>query len=164
MHTVADLTNALANTAVGHMVLAPGTYNLTGSSPSLLVGRALDTTPGQYDLTGSSSAMLFDSLVSVTPGDYDITGSDAAMLFDQMVEVAPGAYSITGTDPVLLYDRVVITSIGQYSISGTPVTLVLQGGIVWPSPSDVKLGVEYGPTGIEYTGTMLSGQIWLRRR
>ena len=142
----------------------PGTYNLTGSLPSLLVGRALDTTPGQYDLTGSSSAMLFDSLVSVTPGDYDITGSDTAMLFDQMVEVTPGAYSITGTDPVLLYDRVVITSIGQYSISGTPVTLVLQGGIVWPSPSDVKLGVEYGPTGIEYVGTMLSGQIWLRRR
>ena len=141
----------------------PGAYNLTGSSPSLLVGRALDTTPGQYDLTGSSSAMLFDSLVSVTPGDYDITGSDAAMLFDQMVEVTPGAYSITGTDPVLLYDRVVITSIGQYNISPSAVTMV-RVGINWPDPADVRLGVQYGPTGVEYTGTMLSGQIWLRRR
>ncbi len=30
MHTVAELTSALANTAVGHMVLMPGTYFLNG--------------------------------------------------------------------------------------------------------------------------------------
>ena len=30
VHTVADLTSALADTAVGHMVLAPGTYFLSG--------------------------------------------------------------------------------------------------------------------------------------
>jgi hypothetical protein len=162
-----DLTGSSATLLFDRLTsVTAGTYSITGSDVTLeyTVALTLEVTPGEYNLTGSSPAMLFNSLVSVTPGDYDITGSDAAMLFDQMVEVAPGAYSITGTDPVLLYDRVVITSIGQYSISGTPVTLVLQGGIVWPSPSDVKLGVEYGPTGIEYTGTMLSGQIWLRRR
>jgi hypothetical protein len=30
VHTVAELTSALANTAVGHMVLMPGTYFLNG--------------------------------------------------------------------------------------------------------------------------------------
>jgi hypothetical protein len=30
VNTVAGLTSALANTAIGHMVLAPGTYFLSG--------------------------------------------------------------------------------------------------------------------------------------
>ena len=28
---------------------------------------------------------------------------------------------------------------------------------VWPAESDVRLGVTYGPTGIEYVGTMTEG-------
>lgn len=30
-------------------------------------------------------------------------------------------------------------------------------GTVYPDPSDVRLGVAYGPTGTEYTGTMTDG-------
>ena len=30
-------------------------------------------------------------------------------------------------------------------------------GAVYPDPSDVRLGVAYGPTGTEYTGTMTGG-------
>lgn len=26
---------------------------------------------------------------------------------------------------------------------------------VWPAPGDVKAGVQYGPTGVEYTGTLV---------
>lgn len=31
------------------------------------------------------------------------------------------------------------------------------GVVVWPLSSDVRLGVTYGPTGAEYTGTMAEG-------
>ena len=31
------------------------------------------------------------------------------------------------------------------------------GGEVWPTESDVRLGVTYGPAGTEYTGTMTGG-------
>lgn len=42
----------------------------------------------------------------------------------------------------------------QYRVrSGfTPVS----AGAVWPSPSDVRAGVTYGPTGSDYTGTLTS--------
>lgn len=30
-------------------------------------------------------------------------------------------------------------------------------GVVWPDPSNVLLGVTYGPTGVEYTGTAVGG-------
>ena len=36
----------------------------------------------------------------------------------------------------------------------------------FPNPTDVRLGVQYGPTGVEYTGTLQpkNSQIYLRRR
>jgi hypothetical protein len=39
------------------------------------------------------------------------------------------------------------------------------GTAVFPDPADVVLGVTYGPTGIEFTGTMTSGggSVYLRR-
>ena len=31
------------------------------------------------------------------------------------------------------------------------------GAAIWPAESNVRLGVTYGPTGTEYTGTMTGG-------
>lgn len=44
-------------------------------------------------------------------------------------------------------------------VLGTPalVSVAPVGSIIWPSESDVRLGVAYGPTGTEYTGTMAGG-------
>ena len=36
-------------------------------------------------------------------------------------------------------------------------TEAAQGVETWPAESDVRLGVTYGPTGAEYTGTMAEG-------
>ena len=41
---------------------------------------------------------------------------------------------------------------------GTPIlTEAAQDVETWPAESDVRLGVTYGPTGAEYTGTMAEG-------
>ena len=41
---------------------------------------------------------------------------------------------------------------------GTPIlTEAAQDVETWPAESDVRLGVTYGPTGTEYTGTMTGG-------
>lgn len=78
----------------------PGAYDLTGSSPSLLLGRALDTTPGDYDITGSSPSLLLGRALDTTPGDYDITGSpvdlEKATAGQFVLQTTPGAYNITG--------------------------------------------------------------------
>jgi len=78
----------------------PGAYNITGSSPSLLLGRALDTTPGDYDITGSSPSLLLGRALDTTPGDYDITGSpvdlEKATAGQFVLQTMPGAYNITG--------------------------------------------------------------------
>ena len=84
----------------------PGTYNITGSSPSLLLGRALDTTPGDYDITGSSPSLLLGRALDTTPGDYDITGSpvdlEKATAGQFVLQTTPGAYNITGSPVELI--------------------------------------------------------------
>lgn len=55
---------------------------------------------------------------------------------------------------------------GSYTLSGQSAVL-LRSGMSWPLESDVRLGVQYGPTGTEYTGTLSAGGggvIILRRR
>lgn len=84
----------------------PGAYDLTGSSPSLLLGRALDTTPGDYDITGSSPSLLLGRALDTTPGDYDITGSpvdlEKATAGQFVLQTTPGAYNITGSPVELI--------------------------------------------------------------
>lgn len=56
------------------------------------------------------------------------------------------------------------SSYARFSLSQVSGRLAAQGyavgaphvaGATYPDPSDVRLGVQYGPTGIEYTGTLV---------
>ena len=106
----------------------PATYNITGSSPSLLASRLVDTTPGAYDLTGSSPSLLLGRALDTTPGDYDITGSSPSLLLGRALDTTPGDYDITGS-PVDLEKAtagqfVLQTTPGAYNITGFPVELI----------------------------------------
>ena len=61
---------------------------------------------------------------------------------------------VTRSDDVnLIHNRQLNTDSGTYVISGQSAIM----GIValsWPDPDQVLLGVQYGPTGTEYTGTL----------
>jgi hypothetical protein len=106
----------------------PGTYNITGSSPSLLANRLVDTTPGAYDLTGADAQTLLGRALDTTPGDYDITGSSPSLLLGRALDTTPGDYDITGS-PVDLEKAtagqfVLQTTPGAYNITGFPVELI----------------------------------------
>jgi hypothetical protein len=112
----------------------PGTYNLTGSSPSLLASRLVDTTPGAYDLTGSSPSLLLGRALDTTPGDYDITGSSPSLLLGRALDTTPGDYDITGS-PVDLEKAtagqfVLQTTPGAYNITGLPVELIANIAVI----------------------------------
>lgn len=119
----------LQSTTVAYSLdTTPGTYNLTGSSPSLLAARIVSTTPGAYDLTGSSPSLLLGRALDTTPGDYDITGSSPSLLLGRALDTTPGDYDITGS-PVDLEKAtagqfVLQTTPGAYNITGFPVELI----------------------------------------
>lgn len=51
------------------------------------------------------------------------------------------------------------TGTGAGAGSGGTATGESPGAETWPAESDVRLGVTYGPTGTEYTGTMTGGSV-----
>lgn len=107
---------------------APGAYNVTGSSPSLLAKRLVSTTPGAYNLTGSSPSLLLKRALDTTPGAYNLTGSSSSLLLKRALDTTPGDYDITGS-PVDLEKAtagqfVLQTTPGAYNITGAPVELI----------------------------------------
>ena len=56
--------------------------------------------------------------------------------------------SVVFDDPVVTFDDVGYTFDGDPYAAGSP---------VWPIVGDVRLGVVYGPTGADYTGTLSAG-------
>jgi len=101
----------------------PGTYNITGSSPSLLAARIVSTTPGAYDLTGSSPSLLLGRALDTTPGDYDITGSSPSLLLGRALDTTPGDYDID-LEKATAGQFVLQTTPGAYTITGFPVELI----------------------------------------
>ena len=67
-----------------------------------------------------------------------------------------GAYTLTGQSASLYRSRVLVAQAGTYIINGQAITIT-KSGMSWPLESDVRLGVQYGPTGTEYAGTMTGG-------
>ena len=68
MSTSAGLTSALANTAVGHIVLAPGTYNLIAElsiTRSVVLEAAV---AGSVVLNAQASSSSPRRVVSINPG------------------------------------------------------------------------------------------------
>lgn len=112
----------------------PGTYNITGSSPSLLAARIVSTTPGAYDLTGADAQTLLGRALDTTPGDYDLTGSSPSLLLGRALDTTPGDYDITGS-PVDLEKAtagqfVLQTTPGAYNITGLPVELIANIAVI----------------------------------
>lgn len=141
----------------------PGAYNITGSSATTIYGRQVDTTPASYTITGASVTALYDSQLDISPATYNLSGSTTETLYNRQVDVSHGSYNVTGSNVTVLADWLINASPGSYNVNGSSVTLT-RVGLAWPDPGDVRFGVEYGPTGTEYVGTMRAGTVWLRRR
>ncbi len=62
--------------------------------------------------------------------------------------------------------QVMLSTVGETTTLSASIeaTVVVPGG--YPDPADVREGVSYGPTGVEYTGTFKGGKgmVWIRRR
>lgn len=98
---------------------------------------------------GSGAAVSIDAVadasifsggaVSIPASSGLISATTDAAKFSGMANVAPVAMISAQSAAAVFNGSVVVV------------------GITWPAESDVRLGVIYGPTGAEYTGTMEAG-------
>lgn len=93
-------------------------------------------------------------------GSYTVSGQSANILRHRNLSANSGSYSVNGQSVSILRHRRLTANAGAYVLNGQPVSIVWtpSAGVVWPSPSTVLLGIPYGPTGTEYTGTLDLGK------
>ena len=166
------------------IIASGGSYTVLGSSASIFRSRVLTAQGGSYTITGQNAVITYAlgpnaySLVclggsySVTGsqatvnrnkrlttqgGSYTVSGGQAVIMKSKYLQGSGGSYTITGASAAISRNRTLIAQGGTYQYTGQQIT-ILKTGQYWPMPSEVLLGVMYGPTGVEYTGTLDIGK------
>lgn len=146
-----------------------GSYNVTGVDATLVYTsglQILSADAGIYSLTGSSASFSKGIVVVASPANYTsaeyvdpgyvdpgYVGNDnppAALLATRKLNLESGSFSVTGSDATLERLRQLNAEFGLYNITGADARLQYP---YWPLPSQVVLGVVYGPNGDDYIGT-----------
>ena len=130
-----------------------GSYALSGASSIIYRSRNLIAQGGSYTTTGSVATLHHNKLLIASGGVYSVAGSQASLLRSKLLTAQGGSYTVTGQQANLSRNRILQALGGAYLISGGSV-VIQRSGMVWPSPDQVLLGVQYGPTGADYVGTM----------
>lgn len=122
----------------------PATVLPAGVSATVSVGTATATGQAKAYPSGVSATVSFGSPVALaggaavaTPAGVQAVGAVGNLIATGAAWVVPGGVSASGA-------------------VGTPVATV-PGAAVYPTEAQVQFGVVYGPTGIEFTGTLTGG-------
>lgn len=146
-----------------------GSYNVTGVDATLVYTsglQILSADAGTYSLTGSSASFNKGIVVVASPANYTsaeyvdpgyvdpgYVGNDnppAALLATRKLNLESGSFNVTGSAVTLERLRQLNAEFGLYNLTGAAARLQYP---YWPLPSQVVLGVAYGPNGDDYLGT-----------
>lgn len=138
-----------------------GSYSITGSDATILKSKLIIAESGVYNYTGQDISITYVSGTTVytltaLPGSYALSGQNAVLYRHMNLTASGGSYSITGQDVTISKHRQLNPLGGTYTLTGSNATITWStpGGILWPPENTVLLGTVYGPTGVEYTGTL----------
>jgi hypothetical protein len=135
-----------------HVEIAqPGSLAIAGQAAELVYTQAaalLDASPGSFVVAGTSATLIRTHVLSAQPAIY----AHEPWVEDDWVEPD---YS-NGEAATLAYGRSLAANSSSFVLTGRSADMRITG-LTWPDPADVRAGVQYGPTGIEYTGTLVAG-------
>ena len=145
------------NFAFQYQLYVDGAASGTGTV-SLQVG---DST---IDFSVTTDAAAFSgSAGSGAEARISVVASDAVFSGSALSLPQSGALIAAATDGAVFAGNAAVSPVTKIvaltdsaAFSGGAVVAT---GVVWPSASDVRLGVTYGPTGAEYVGTMTGGSV-----
>ena len=118
-----------------------------------------------YNDTLAEALTLADSLIASqamgNPLTETVTLSDGASV---TVIMAPTLGEAIAVAESLGATQIMVSTVGETVTLNATLTSTVSGSAVWPDPTTVLAGTQYGPTGLDYTGTLSPGGAYLRRR
>ena len=105
------------------LVMAQGSYALTGQALALKAARQLVLAQGAYALAGQAVALKADRQLAAAQGSYALTGQAVGLAFGAMIAADQGSYALTGQALALKAARQLLMAQGAYALAGQDVTL-----------------------------------------
>lgn len=130
-----------------------GSYTVVGSSSNILKSKYISGTGGAYSITGATTQIYKSKVLVAVGGSYVNSGATATILRSKYLVSVGGSYTYAGQSINISRNRTLVTLGGAYTYQGSSASYSIVGAGGYPNPSDVLLGVVYGPSG-EYTGTL----------
>lgn len=162
---------SLIDTQVGKVTFSAALTDTVSATESVTATQVFTSALGDgvsladtYAAKGSFNAALLEQLTLAD--SYMLGGFTYTDTMTAQVALSDGATVRTIIAASLGEAVAVADSLGakQIAVSSIGSSLVLSAsfdgiriGLTWPSPADVRLGVQYGPTGADYTGTLTGG-------
>jgi hypothetical protein len=117
------LTGSAATLLLGRAVVAAtGVYTLTGAGATFVLGKVMNAAAGSYALTGSAATLLWARAVNAAAGVYSLTGAAATLSRGRVLNAGPGSYVLTGAGASTLFGHVINAAAGSYVLTGFAAT------------------------------------------
>lgn len=161
--------NVVLDTTVGaNLIIAGAVHAHVAGDIVLTTDTALIIANALHAHAADQLALSVESVLAVanaTHGHFadNVTLSTADVIALNIAD-ALHAHAADNLDLNLVFSVSLVISDATHAHVAQSVVLSLPGG--YPDVGDVRKGVSYGPTGIEYVGTFKGGKgmVWLRRR
>lgn len=142
--------------------------DVSATGQAVLLNRTIPTAVGDASAQGLQATITQGSSppVTITCAVGDALSPGVAILLNTTTPIIVGDAAASGVTAGLNFARVIASSVGNASATGVRAT-ISSGGAVYPFPYDVRSGVQYGPNGTDYTGSLAGGTsnlIFARRR
>ena len=152
-----DLIVDDAYNSTSYFEVRVGVVDATAAGATLTGTSTLTPGSATGELNATVPGCLFVSASTLIPGSATggVSGADATA--DGAVLVATSSFIAGSTIGEQNATALGVALTGLSILIAGTATGGTGGVVVWPLSSDVRLGVIYGPTGTEYTGTMAEG-------
>jgi hypothetical protein len=145
------------------VLLAAGSFAVTGNAATLAREVPFNAQPASYTYTGNAAELVTGRALVALPGTYTVTGADADVNSDVSVNAATGTLTVSGTAATLLAGYSVSALSDGYLITGATADLVAVGAgafLINADPGDLDVTgtdmVMAGPSNINATNGVVT--------
>lgn len=161
--------NVVLDTTVGaNLTIAGAVHAHVADEVVLSSETALNIASALHSHAAEQLSLSIETLLAVANATHGHTADDITLSTVDEITLAVAdalhAHAADNLDLDLLFSVSLVISDATHGHIAQSVVLSLPGG--YPDAGDVRQGVSYGPTGVEYVGTFKGGKgtIWVRRR
>lgn len=151
-----DLIVNDAYDSASSFTVSVGVVDATASGVTLTGTATLTAGTASGEISASASGVALAGTSGLTAGSAEAinpgTAQGVVLTCSSVLTVGAAVGNQNASAPG-------VEIIGYTTLNAGSASALNPGGETWPSVSDVRLGVTYGPTGTEYTGTMTGGTV-----